>query len=285
MRPPATSDIFAGNRARRPHRAVGRGRAPAARRRATRARGRLAARALSRTSPASALEAVIVNTAGGIAGGDRFDLDIDGRRRRAARRHHGGGGEGLSLARAGRRDRRRRSTSAPARALAWLPQETILFDRRAAARARIEVDLAADARLAVWPKPSCSAAPAMGETVRAGRVARPLARAARRPARLRRERCGSTARSRELLGRAGGRRRRRRDRDACSCVPGDDAARRGACARWRAISLARSASRAWNGIAVARLVRAATARRCGAIWSRVLDARSARRRCRGSGLN
>ena len=51
------------------------------------------------------LDAVIVNTAGGMTGGDRFDIDDQSRRRRRSDRDHGGGGEDLSLARAGYRDR------------------------------------------------------------------------------------------------------------------------------------------------------------------------------------
>ena len=52
--------------------------------------------------------------------------------------------------------------------LAWLPQETILFDR-ARLRRKIDVDLAPDAKLARWPKPVIFGRSAMGETVISGR--------------------------------------------------------------------------------------------------------------------
>ena len=88
------------------------------------------------------LSAVLVNTAGGIAGGDRFDIDIasDGDAR-------------LTVT-----TRRRRKSTAPRRPpaelnvtlkaegrshLAWLPQETILFDRTRIHR-RFEIDLSED---------------------------------------------------------------------------------------------------------------------------------------------
>jgi hypothetical protein len=51
-------------------------------------------------SDGASLEAMIVNTAGGIAGGDRHRLDIA-----AGGRHHRRRGKGLSLAWAGRRNR------------------------------------------------------------------------------------------------------------------------------------------------------------------------------------
>lgn len=92
-----------------------------------------------------ALSAVLVNTAGGVAGGDRFSVAIsaepDARltiTTAAAEkiyRSHGPDSEiavDLKLA-AGAR-------------LAWLPQETILFDRAALSR-RIDIDLAATASL------------------------------------------------------------------------------------------------------------------------------------------
>ena len=97
-----------------------------------------------RTPARAALEAVIVNTAGGIAGGDRLDLDI-------------AVGDGAALAvTTAAAEKVYRSLGPPAeiavkltvgaaRACRWLPQETILFDRARLAR-RIEVDLAAGAR-------------------------------------------------------------------------------------------------------------------------------------------
>ena len=91
------------------------------------------------------LSAVFVNTAGGVAGGDRFDIAISaGERARLT----------LTTAAA---EKVYRAQDAPARLdislkaasgahLAWLPQETILFDRAKISR-RIDIDLAEDASL------------------------------------------------------------------------------------------------------------------------------------------
>jgi len=96
--------------------------------------------------PASAeLEAIIVNTAGGVAGGDRLRLDVSleaGARlavtTAAAEKVYRALGEPATID-------VKLSVKAGAR-LAWLPQETILFDR-ARLRRTIDIDLAADARL------------------------------------------------------------------------------------------------------------------------------------------
>ncbi|MFZ2159644.1 MAG: urease accessory protein UreD [Bradyrhizobium sp.] len=94
---------------------------------------------------ADGLSAVFVNTAGGIAGGDRFDIDI-------------AAGEGSRLAvttaaaekiyrAAGPAAQVNIALKAAAGAhLAWLPQETILFDRARVSR-RIDIDLAEGASL------------------------------------------------------------------------------------------------------------------------------------------
>jgi urease accessory protein len=94
---------------------------------------------------AEGLSGVFVNTAGGIAGGDRFDIDI------AA-----GEGARLTLTTAAA-EKVYRAPGAAAHLgivlkaaagahLAWLPQETILFDRARIVR-RIDIDLAEDASL------------------------------------------------------------------------------------------------------------------------------------------
>src|ERR1700733_4355606 len=94
---------------------------------------------------AEGLSAVFVNTAGGIAGGDRFDIDI-------------AAGEGSRLAVTTAAAEKVYRAQGPAAQLnialkaaagshlAWLPQETILFDRARMLRS-IDIDLAATASL------------------------------------------------------------------------------------------------------------------------------------------
>jgi len=91
------------------------------------------------------LSAVFVNTAGGVAGGDRFDIDISAKEgahltvttaaAEKVYRSHGPDAEVNIALRAG----------ADAR-LCWLPQETIVFDQARVAR-RIDIDLADTASL------------------------------------------------------------------------------------------------------------------------------------------
>src|SRR5262249_53753995 len=95
--------------------------------------------------PGRELEAVLLNTAGGMAGGDRFEIEI-------------AVGEGAHLAiTTTAAEKVYRTLGADTRietamrveegaALAWLPQETILFDGARLDRT-ISVELAADARL------------------------------------------------------------------------------------------------------------------------------------------
>src|ERR1700723_1805712 len=91
------------------------------------------------------LSAVLVNTAGGIAGGDRFDINIasaGGARltvtTAAAEKVYRAGGPAAEL-----------NVTLKAEGgshLSWLPQETILFDR-ARIRRRFEIDLSESASL------------------------------------------------------------------------------------------------------------------------------------------
>ena len=91
------------------------------------------------------LSAVLVNTAGGIAGGDRFDVEIgvnEGARltltTAAAEKVYRAAAEAAQLNIA--------LKIAAGAHLAWLPQETILFDRAKIAR-NIDIDLAEGASL------------------------------------------------------------------------------------------------------------------------------------------
>ena len=139
----ATSAIFAANRARGAvtfdvHQVDG-----VTRRRHLHESGSLRVRFPS--PEAEGLSAVFVNTAGGVAGGDRFDIDI-------------ATGEGARLAvTTAAAEKIYRAQGPAARInialkaaagshLAWLPQETILFDQARVLR-RFDIDLAESASL------------------------------------------------------------------------------------------------------------------------------------------
>ena len=111
------------------------------------------------------LSAVLVNTAGGIAGGDRFDVDIavrEGARltvtTAAAEKIYRTAGAKSELSIALRAE--------PHAQLAWLPQETILFDRAGILR-KFEIDLAESASLLLCEIVVFGRA-AMGERMRQG---------------------------------------------------------------------------------------------------------------------
>jgi urease accessory protein len=111
------------------------------------------------------LSAVFVNTAGGVAGGDRFDIDIAaGEAARltlttaAAEKIYRATGPAAQL---------NIALKAEAGAhLSWLPQETIVFDRARMSR-RIDIDLAEDASLLLCEIVVFGRS-AMGETMRYG---------------------------------------------------------------------------------------------------------------------
>src|SRR5262245_42045563 len=114
------------------------------------------------------LEAVIINTAGGMTGGDEFAI-----------RFELGAGAHL-LAGTAAAEKIYRSTgsdaaiaigidAAPGSRCLWLPQETILFDRARLSR-RVDVNLAADASL-LMAEAVVFGRSAMGENVREGHLA------------------------------------------------------------------------------------------------------------------
>jgi urease accessory protein len=116
-------------------------------------------------APAAELEAILINTAGGVAGGDRFSLDIaaaEGTRlvvtTAAAEKVYRTLGPDSTID-------VKLYVAAGAR-LAWLPQETILFDRARLARS-IEVTLADDAQI-VLAEALVFGRSGMGEAVEQG---------------------------------------------------------------------------------------------------------------------
>lgn len=157
------SEIFAANRARGHIALTVSNEQGRTRRKRVQESGSLRARFPNVTG--NELEAVIVNTAGGIAGGDRFALDISA-------------GEGTDLLVSGAAAEKLyraigadteiavKLTVAAGAALRWLPQETILFDRARLTRS-IEIDMAADASTLLVEAVVFGRA-AMGETVREG---------------------------------------------------------------------------------------------------------------------
>lgn len=112
------------------------------------------------------LDAVMINCAGGMTGGDRFDVAAEA-----------GDGTVLSLTTQTAERVYRSADASQARmssvlkvgrgaALHWLPQETIVFDHARLAR-RLEVSLAPDAQF-LMIEPLIFGRHAMGEVVRAG---------------------------------------------------------------------------------------------------------------------
>ena len=116
---------------------------------------------------AQGLSAVLVNTAGGVAGGDRFDVDIaagEGSRLTVTTaaaekvyRSHGPAAQ-INIALHAAADSH----------LAWLPQETILFDQARVSR-RIDIDIAETASLLLCEIIVLGRA-AMGERMRHGHL-------------------------------------------------------------------------------------------------------------------
>ena len=109
------------------------------------------------------LETILVNTAGGITGGDRFELTATAKSgakltlttQAAERAYRAQSGE--------KGDVRTKLTVARSAAINWLPQELILFDR-CALRRKLEVALSDDARF-LMVEPVVFGRTAMAETL------------------------------------------------------------------------------------------------------------------------
>lgn len=122
---------------------------------------------LPRVRPPRPPEAVVINTAGGVTGGDRLSVDVDVAAGATAvvtsqaceKVYRSGGGDA-------RLETRLRV--GPAAGLAWLPQPSILFDRGRLHRT-LDVEMAADARLLAVESLILGRG-AMRETVRDGFV-------------------------------------------------------------------------------------------------------------------
>jgi urease accessory protein len=118
-------------------------------------------------SPAAELEAVLVNTAGGLAGGDRLTMDVSVAESAnlvvtsaAAEKVYRSDGADTAIA--------INLVVGTGGSLTWLPQETILFDRSSLDR-RIDISLADNASL-LMAEAFVFGRAAMGESVREGRL-------------------------------------------------------------------------------------------------------------------
>jgi urease accessory protein len=158
---PAQSEIFAGNRAVGHIALSVKDGSGGSRRQRVHEDGALRIR-FPNSQHSATLDAVLVNTAGGMTGGDNFAIDISV-----------GAGAKLTVTTAAA-EKIYRSLGPPAKigvklavgagaALAWLPQETILFDQ-VRLRRSIDVDLAPDARL-ILAEAVVFGRSAMGESV------------------------------------------------------------------------------------------------------------------------
>jgi urease accessory protein len=116
---------------------------------------------------ASTLEAVLINSAGGVTGGDRMSWRVDADRG-AALTISTQACEKVYRARDGRAEIEVSLNAAAGARIDWLPQETILFDGGALART-LTADLAADARL-LAVEAVILGRTAMRETVRVGEL-------------------------------------------------------------------------------------------------------------------
>ena len=118
-----------------------------------------------RIKAADALDTVIVNTGGGVVGGDRLEFEIDAREGAAVSVTSQAAEKIYRSAAAAARISLRLS-AAPRARLVWVPQETILFDRSRVSRS-IEADMSADASLTICESVVFGRA-AMGEQLKSG---------------------------------------------------------------------------------------------------------------------
>jgi urease accessory protein len=159
----SNADIFAANRATG-HIALGVA-ASGSRTRRTRVHEDGSLRVRFPNAAAEALEAVIVNTGGGMTGGDRFTVEIA---LESGASLIAGTAAAEKIYRSTGPDAAMdvRLTLAAGARLAWLPQETILFDR-ARLKRRIDIDLTDGASL-IMAEAVVFGRAAMGETMDAG---------------------------------------------------------------------------------------------------------------------
>ena len=127
---------------------------------------------------AGPLEAILINTAGGLTGGDRIAWEIDAGRGTSVTLTTQAC-EKLYRSRSGEARAEVRLSAEKGARIAWLPQETIVYDRSCFSR-RLEVDLAEGARSADR-RGHAFRPPRHGRKRVAGDVSRPLAGAAGRP--------------------------------------------------------------------------------------------------------